>query len=338
MQQFRAGIIGLGSVSPMHINSLKAIGVEIAAVCDIRADVAAAKAAELSCAAFSDYREMLASDNFNVLHICLPHYLHAEVSIAALERGCHVLCEKPMATTISDAEKMIAAAEKSRATLSIVYQNRFNPGTELIKEALKSGELGAVRGGWLRVTWYRDDTYYADSDWRGSLTRAGGGVAINQSIHTFDLMNYFLGNPTMVSAAIANRAHPSVEVEDMAEGVITYGDVPISFFVNTYHPYDAPAALEIVCEHGRATLTGEDAVIIMNDGRKKTAGADIEAQQRFGMKSYWGVSHVKYIQAAYDAIASGCQPHPSGGDGLVIQRLIDTVYKSAMVGQTIFFA
>ena len=321
----KAAIIGLGNIAPMHIKSLEAIGVEITAVCDNREE----RAGALNCPFFTDYNEMLSAGGFDVLHICLPHYLHAPVAVAALEKGIHVLCEKPMATTIADAEKMIEASKKSGAFLGVVFQNRYSTGAALIKEALQSGELGEVLGGWLRVTWFRDASYYAESDWRGKWATEGGGVLINQSIHTFDMMNYFLGNPTDISASIANRAHPTIEVEDVAEGIITYGNAKISFFVNTYHPYDAPASIEIICKNGRATLIGEDATITLSNGTKKTAGADTEAQRQFGMKSYWGVSHVKQIQAFYNAISENRQPSPSGEEALLTQRLINGIYESA---------
>ncbi|MCL1884112.1 MAG: Gfo/Idh/MocA family oxidoreductase [Defluviitaleaceae bacterium] len=331
----KSAIIGLGMIAPMHIKSIEAIGGEVAVVCDNSG--ANIEKAGLNCPAFSDYKKMLASGGFEVLHICLPHYLHAEVAIAALEAGVHVLCEKPMATTIADAKKMIAASEKSGAFLGIVFQNRFSPGAMLIKNTLQSGELGAVKSGWLRVTWHRDEGYYAQSDWRGRWATEGGGVLINQSIHTFDMLNYFLGIPTAVNASIANRAHPKIEVEDVSEGVISYGKTNISFFVNTYHPYDAPVKIELICENGTAELTGEDATIIFKDGTKKTVGADLDAQKKFGMKSYWGVSHIKQIQAFYDSIAKNEPPTPSGEEGLITQKLINGIYESAKNHKTEVF-
>jgi len=334
MKQLTAAIIGLGTVAPMHIKSLQSINIPIVAVCDKNANVAQTTKESLkNCESFICYNEMLEHGGFDVLHICLPHYLHAPVAIAALAKGFHVLCEKPMATTIADAENMISTARDSGKTLGVIFQNRYSPGAALIKEALDNGELGAVQGGWLRVTWNRPESYYQESDWRGSWSTEGGGVLINQSIHTFDMMNYFLGNPTTVSAAIANRAHPSIEVEDVAEGVITYGKTPISFFVNTYHPYDAPASMELICEHGRATLTGEDAEVILINGTKKTAGADIDAQRRFGMKSYWGVSHIKQITAFYNAVTMGQPPETNGYEGLRTQQLINGIYESAKIGK-----
>ena len=333
----KAAIVGLGSVSPMHIKSLEALGIPIVAVCDNCAEKVFSISKKMGCASYVSYEKMLEAGGFDVLHICLPHHLHAPVAVAAFGRGVHVLTEKPMATTVADAEKMISAAEDSEKILGVVFQNRYSPGAVLIKNTLAGGELGKVKSGWMRVTWHRSDDYYASSDWRGKLLTEGGGVAINQSIHSFDLLNYFLGNPTEVDASIANRAHPAIEVEDVAEGLITYGEATVSFFVNTFHPYDAPAGLELICEHGKAALIGEDAVISWNDGRVKTAGADTETQKQFGMKSYWGVSHVKQIGDFYESLKTGSIVKIGGKEGLLTQRLISGIYQSAKEETRVIF-
>ena len=326
-KSLRAAVIGMGGVAPMHTQGLAALGITIAAVCDKDAPRAQQAGLEYDARAFTDYQEMLAAGGFEVLHICLPHFLHAPVAIDALNAGYHVLCEKPIATTVADGEAMLAAAQKNKRVLSVIFQNRFNPGTVLVKEALDAGVLGVIKSGWLRVNWFRDADYYASSDWRGRRATEGGGVLINQSIHTFDLMNYFLGTPLGVNATTANRAHPAIEVEDVAEGVITYANnVSVSFFVNTYHPYDAPVELEIIGEYGRAKITGDEAEIHLTDGTRRTATADNAAQAAFGVKDYWGVSHVKQIAAFYEALTTGVEPAVTAVSALVTQRLIAAIY------------
>ena len=335
MKQFKAAIVGLGAIAPMHIAPLKAIGVSLVAVCDKDIEKANAIPAETGAKPYTNYQEMLEAGGFDVLHICLPHFLHAPVAIDAMKAGYHVLTEKPMATTVSDAEKMIATAKESTVTLGVIFQNRYSPGATLIKETLESGALGKVTAGWIRVNWYRSDAYYTSSDWRGKWATEGGGALINQSIHSFDMMTHFIGNPTYVDASIANRAHPTIEVEDMAEGVITYGQIPVSFFVNTYHPYDSPASVEVICENGKASLIGEDAEIVFKDGKKLTAGADEAAMEQYGIKVYWGVSHVKQIKSFYTSLENGTLPVIDGQQGLRTQLLINGIYESAKLGKKI---
>jgi len=331
--KYKAAVIGLGGISGVHIKSLDDIGVEITALCDNKPDRAKAFQ-ERGCAFFTDYEAMLSKGGFDVLHICLPHYLHAPVSIAALSKGIHVVCEKPMATNIADAENMIAAAKASGKKLEIIFQNRLNPSSQAIKAALDSGALGRVQGGWLQVTWNRPEAYYTGSDWRGRWATEGGGALINQSIHTFDLMNYFLGNPTSVYGSIANRAHPAIEVEDVAEGVISYGEINISFFVNTYHPYDAPVNLEIVCEKGRAFLNGDSATIVYKDGKTIVVSNDDDTGKLCG-KWYWGYSHIRQIRGVYEALEDDIPPYVCGEEGLRTQKLINGIYDSARLNQAV---
>jgi len=331
---YKAAIIGMGGISQVHIKSLQALDIPIAAVCDNKPERAKSIAEQLNCAYYTDYEVMLAQGGFDVLHVCLPHYLHAPVAIAALNKDIHVVCEKPMATTVADAEAMIAAAKASAAKLEIIFQNRYNPATQAIKTALDSGELGKVQGGWLRVTWHRNEAYYTQSDWRGRWATEGGGALINQSIHTFDLMNYFLGNPTAVNASVANRAHPSIEVEDVAEGVIAYGKINISFFVNNYHPYNAPVSLGIICENGRVTIEGKTATVSYSDGRETVSHADDGVHSAYG-KDYWGNSHIKQIGAFYNTLAGKTTEGVCGTEGLRTQRLINGIYDSSKTGQTV---
>ncbi|MCL2570949.1 MAG: Gfo/Idh/MocA family oxidoreductase [Defluviitaleaceae bacterium] len=326
----KAAIVGMGGIAPIHVESLKTIGIPIVAVCDNKPHIASAFGKQLGCPYFTDYKAMLAAGGFDVLHICLPHYLHAPVAIEALEKGINVICEKPMATTVEDAKNMIAASNKSGARLEIIYQNRYNPGSQAIKKTLDSGELGHVVSGFLHITWHRNEEYYTQSDWRGRWSTEGGGVLINQSIHTFDLMNYFLGNPTAVFGSVANRAHPSIEVEDAAEGMIYYGDVGVSFYATNNHPYNAPVALEIVCENGRVMLSGASASIAYNDGRQKSFPLDEKTVKIYG-KDYWGYSHIVQIEAFYKGTKEGV----CGNEGLITQKLINGIYDSSKLGHIV---
>jgi len=329
-----AAIIGMGGISSVHVKSLQTLGIPITAICDNKPDRAKAVGKELECAHYTDYNQMLSTGGFDVLHICLPHFLHAPVAEAALLGGYHVVCEKPMATTMEDAHKMLVAAKTSGKELEIIFQNRYNATSQAIKAALETGDLGKVTGGWLQVTWHRPESYYSLSDWRGRWATEGGGVLINQSIHTFDLMNFFLGAPDSVSASTHNRAHPTIEVEDMAEGVIMYGDAPVSFFVNNYHPYNAPVALEIVCENGRATINGDLATITYGDGRVVTCSIDDNVPDLQG-KAYWGYSHVKQFEAFYDVLNGKAAARVCGLEGMGTQRLINGIYEAAKTGQAV---
>jgi len=333
---FRVGIIGCGNVSPMHIYPVNALeSCDLIAVCDDKEDRAKARAEELGCKYYTDYKEMIDKENLDVVHLCTPHYLHPPMAIYALENGCHVLTEKPMATNFEDSEAMVKAAEKSGKTLGVIFQNRYNPGSVLAKKIMDSGDLGKVQGAKLNVTWMRTDEYYSKSDWKGTWDKEGGGVMIDQAIHTFDLLRWLLdAKVEYVSCHYANRTHETIDVEDVADGVIKFDNgVLASFYTINYYSEDSDVELEIHCENGHINIKADTCVINMKDGRKYVADKHPDEKFPYGdVKGYWGVSHIKQIDAFYQSLAKGEQPFITGHDALETMRLIFGLYDSGKIG------
>ena len=335
MAKFRVGIVGCGNIFPMHavpVNMMK--NAELVAVCDVKEDRAKAKAEKFKCKYYLDYREMIDNEALDVIHICTPHYMHAPISIYASNAGKHVLTEKPMSISLQDAEAMIKAADDSKTTLGVIFQNRYNNGSVLIKETLQSGALGKILSGRAIVTWMRTDEYYSKSDWKGTWDKEGGGVIIDQAIHTLDLMRWFVGSEIeYVDANIGNRAHNIIEVEDVAEGVIKYKNGAVTgFFTINYYTYDAPVEIELHCEKGIVKMVGDRASIRLDNGRELIA--DINQQEAAGVdfgegtKSYWGISHIKQISNYYDCLGRGEKPEITGTEALKTQKMICAIYES----------
>jgi len=342
MTQLRVGIIGCGNIFPMHAQSVKERDdAKIVAVCDVKEDRVNAKAAQHDCAAYTDYSEMFQKEKLDVVHICLPHHLHAPVAIEAAKQKIDILTEKPMSIKYEDAVEMVETAKANNVTLGVIFQNRYNPGSRLIKEMLETGELGAIKSGKLSVTWDRSDAYYQNSDWKGTWEMEGGGVIIDQAIHTMDLMRWFVDSEiNYVDATISNRAHEIIEVEDAAEGVVAYKNgVVTAFHALNYYTYDAPVEIELHCEKGIAKMVADRADVKLNDGRAFVA--DNNPLETFhydsGAKGYWGVSHVKQIKNFYDAIRDNNKPDISGEDALKTQQMIAAVYQSGKNKERVTF-
>lgn len=332
MKTFRAAIVGCGAIFTMHAASLAVIeNTSLVAVCDIDEQRAKKRAEEFGCNYYTDYRQMLEIEKPDVLHICTPHYLHAPIAIYALNKGVNVLTEKPMALSVADGQHMIDTAKKNAKALGVIFQNRYNAGSLLIKNTISSGELGAVLGGRASVWWHRNDSYYSNSDWRGTIEKEGGGVTVNQAVHTLDLMCWFIGKQAIsVDAFIATRNHPNIEVEDISEGLIRFeGDVLALFQFVNYYSYDAPVEIEIHCEKGTAKLVGDKATITFADGRVVTAQNDPNEVIEYGqMKSCWGVSHVKQIKDYYRCLEAGLPVTVSGEAALPTLRVMCAILES----------
>ena len=215
----KVGIVGIGAIAPLHIHALQACGENIVALCDT--DVNRCKGAidefGLSAKIYEDYAEMLEKEALDVVHICTPHYLHAPMSIAALNKGVNVLCEKPLAITQTQLDELEAAVKNSSAFLGVCHQNRFKASLLYVKELIGNREVRAASAA---LVWERNEEYYASGEWRGKWVTEGGGVMINQAIHSLDVLQWLCGMPQTVKAEVANHSLKGViEVEDTAYGV-----------------------------------------------------------------------------------------------------------------------
>ncbi|MCL2838248.1 MAG: Gfo/Idh/MocA family oxidoreductase [Oscillospiraceae bacterium] len=330
---FNVGIIGCGAIFPQHAISVRDIAnCALRAVCDIDKSRAEVNAGYFSCNSYTDYKEMIAQEKLNVLHICLPHHLHAEVAIYAMERGIHVLCEKPMSITVAEARQMIDAAKRNNVHLAVIFQNRYNAGSLMVKEALDGGKLGKILSAKASLTWHKNLDYYRESNWRGKWSEAGGGVIINQAIHTLDLVRWFVDSEVAtVEANISNRVLREIEVEDSAEGLIRFENGVFAVFqAVSYYGYDAPTEIELYCENGIAKLINDKGIVTFNDGEKMIADRDPNDEFVYvdGYRDYWGVSHVRQIGAFYDALEKGETPEITPEDALKTQDLICKIYEN----------
>ena len=339
MNKLRAAIVGCGNVFPMHAISITELEtVELVAVCDNKKERADRFAGEFNCKSHTDFSEMLRDEKLDVLHICTPHYLHAPMALAAFKAGLHVLTEKPMSITLQDAKAMIEAADRANKTFGVIFQNHYNPGSQLIKAETHGGSLGKIKAARCIVTWDRSDEYYSRSDWKGTWDKEGGGVVIDQAIHTLDLCRWIIDSPvTSVNAHVSNRNHHRIEVEDSAEGVIHFAnDVIATFFAVNYYSYDAPVEIEFHCEHGIARMRSDSAHIVYNDGRQIIADPDPRKTFNYGnVKSYWGVNHITQIANFYHCVLHGGVPDIDGREALKTQEMICAIYESGKSGKTI---
>jgi UDP-N-acetyl-2-amino-2-deoxyglucuronate dehydrogenase len=342
MKKFRTGVIGCGNIFPMHAYPANALeNVEVVAICDKNETLAKQKASDFNCDYYTDFKEMIDKANLDVVHICTPHYLHPIMAIYAASKKVNILTEKPMAIKKEDAEDMIKAAKDNGVTLGVIFQNRYNPSSILIKDTLKSGKLGKIISAQVFVTWKRTDEYYSKSEWKGTWDKEGGGVVIDQSIHTMDLANWFIDDEIVsIDASIHTRAHDLIEVEDIAEGVVKYKNgVTLSFYTMNYFEYDAPVKIELSCENGIVKMEAEVATISLNDGTTLYAEQNKADVFEYGdnVKSYWGVSHVKQINNFYECLANDTQLDITAEMAMKTQNLICGIYDSGKTKQKITF-
>ncbi len=339
-------IIGCGNIFPMHAESIRqtCIGkAQLTGVCDNKKERALAMGNKYKCAAYIDYKEMIIKEKPDVVHICTPHYLHKEMSIFAAEQGCNIFQEKPMALNCKEAKEIIAAVKKSGVKFGISFQNRYNPGTVMCKKELESGSLGSIISARLVLCWHKPDSYYLKSDWKGTWDKEGGGVVIDQAIHSLDILRYLIGDEIeYVDCCIANRMHEKVEVEDEAAGIIMFKKgAYINFYTISHYSYDDDVRMQLHCEKGIINIIKDSAEIWFNQKKifnvKRAAPKSNEyIDYGEGFRDYWGYCHSIAIRKFYDSVINGTKSEIDEDEGYATMRLVDAIYESGMSGKRVY--
>jgi len=324
---YKTAIIGCGVIHSLHADAVASYPhAELKAVVDVDEKKSEASARRYGCTALTDYREALADPEIDVVHICTPHYLHAPMAIEAMKAGKHVLTEKPMAISVDECLKMTGVSAETDRQLGVCFQNRYNTTSRYIKTLLESGKAGRILAAKASVTWLRGQDYYGSASWRGTWAQEGGGVLINQSIHTLDLLRWFAGKAVKIKGNADTRfLEDIIEVEDTAEATILFENGARGFFFATNGYADAPVELQLVCENAVMTLSG-DLTVRYRNGESEVI---TDVQPKTGEKAYYGTGHASLIEDFYDSLLAGKPFAVDGSQGIEAIRLIHALYKSS---------
>ena len=323
----RSAIIGLGDISFIHLDGILSDPEnQLAAACDL--DQGLRSRVPEGTPFYTDYRQMVREIKPDVVHVCLPHYLHYPVTKELVEMGVDVFCEKPVALNIAQAEAFAAleAAHPERK-ICICLQNRMNETTEALKAIIDSGEYGAVTGVRGIVPWYRAKEYYSVKPWRGTWELAGGGSMINQSLHTLDLM-YYLGGPVKKIHALVGQLNDyGVEVEGDVVARMEYAGGAKGLFFATNNNYaNESVQIRVAMEKGVFHIEDNTLWRLYPDGRREVLA---EAPRLEGIKFYYGASHSRMIQRFRKAVETGGDDYIHVRDAVMVIRLMETIFRSA---------
>lgn len=332
----RVSVVGCGAVSGNHLNALKKLSsVEISSVVDIIKDRADSTAKKYGCKAYYDFETMLKEDKPDCIHICTPHYLHVPMAEAALAKGIHVLCEKPCAISQQGLSLLRQAQDKSSANFGVCFQNRYIESVITVKDIIDKKNYGDVLSVRAFVHWSRGEDYYSD-DWHGKIAKEGGGVTVNQAIHTQDLLRHLIGADVMSVTAHTFNDHLNgvIEVEDTVHALFNYANgVTALFNATTAFSDNLPFMIDIICKRGTLRIEGERAYII-SLGRIK----QLHLKNAFGFigKSYWGSGHAPLIKDFYNCIEKG-RPFPIDAyeGGKAVEEFL-AIYKSSDLGERVY--
>lgn len=335
MKKFKIGVIGCGRISKTYRDIFLKMHDTITVVIAIDKDLA--RASEFAsnfpnCRAATTLTELLEED-LDAVHVLTPHHLHHAHVIACLNAGLHVLCEKPIAISMQDAYEMCEVAKKSNKQLGIIFQNRYIEGVQHLAALIQSKTFGKITGAWSHLAWHRPPSYY-DCDWKGYWRKEGGGVVIDQAIHSIDLVRYLMGcEATSVQGHVAQRILTSIEVEDVADAAITFENGAVySFFACNYFTLNEDIRIELSGEHGTALLTGNSMEIRLNNKPPYTINCTEESMSG---ESYWGVHHEKQIADFYQKLSFNEIVNITPEDATKTLEIVLSIYQSSFTNRTI---
>ena len=342
MEKLRVAVIGCGRIAAVYQEAFFKLSDQMELVLAMDKELARAEAfarehpgCEASDAVeLEDFKQILRRVQPDVIHVLLPHYLHCRYTVAALDSGVSVLTEKPIATTLSDADRMIEAQRRSGKQLGVIFQNRYIEGVQEVRRMIQSGELGAVKGAFSTLNWFRPESYY-QCDWKGSWEKEGVGVIIDQAIHSIDLVRYLTGlDAVEVQGHTARRVLTNIEVEDEADAAVRLSNGAVySFFACNYYTCNSPIRVEISCEKGTALLTYDTMELTLADGTRRVIRP--EACPNRSGESYWGSFHYYQIRDCYAALRAGTPMNWTPQDARKTLAIVLGIYESARVNSPV---
>jgi UDP-N-acetyl-2-amino-2-deoxyglucuronate dehydrogenase len=308
----RIGILGAGGISDTHARAARAIaGARVVAVHGANRGKAAALAASAGATAYDDLDAFLAQP-MDVVAIGSPSGVHAEQATAAVRRGLHVLVEKPLDITTARIDALIEEADRAGVKVGVFFQDRLTPDLVEMKAKVAAGALGTPVFASGRVKWYRPPEYYGDSRWRGTWRLDGGGVLMNQAIHTIDALLWLFGPAVRVSGRVATRFH-QIEVEDTAAAMIEFASGAYGMLEASTATFPGlPRRIEVMGTLGSLVHEQEARPAVVADAS----------------------GHQRVFEDFFNAIETNGVPACDAREGRRSVALVEAIYRSANSGES----
>ena len=359
IDKLKTAVCGLGGMGVVCARALRMSDrAQLASVASRREDVARKYGAELKANWYTDCYDMLEREELDAIFIMTPQYMHAEQSIAAMDRGLHVFCTKPMAVTLREADSMIEAARKNKIKLEIGFHYRFDNQIIKMKEIIDNGEIGRVFSTVTSIQSFRGPDYWAQGPWRSRLDQAGGGALTLNYSHDIDYLQWYFGPVEWVCGRVDTMVH-SVEVEDVATAIIRFERGVLSTFTcSTATMASKSPRLEVFGTAGTISLVTEESkdpqfpyptshVMLYKQGEWKPTpvSGSIEIARRWeGKLMPWtlplkGLSSIESLVAHIDeflkCISEDREPSVTGEEGRRVMEIIQAIYTSSRNGKVV---
>lgn len=341
-RQVRYALIGCGRISPNHIAAAIENGLSIAALCDLDPSLCRALIAKFSLGeipVYTDHKTMLAEIEPDLCAIATESGSHARIALDCIGAGCHVIVEKPMALSLSDADEMIARARKRGVVLSVCHQNRFNKSIAKIRRAVEDGRFTRMLYGTAHIRWHRGEDYYEQAPWRGRWALDGGAL-MNQCIHNIDLLRWMMGDDvTEVFAYTDNLVHPYIEAEDVGLALVRFANGALGVIEGTtaVFPSNLEETLYLFGESGTVKAGGKSVnrIEVWKFADGKDREEEVCALFHEDPPNVYGFGHTPLYADVLRAIKTRTPPAIDGEAGRRALELVLAIYLSAARGEPV---
>ena len=338
-------LIGCGRIAVNHIKAALNNKLQIVAVCDVIEEKMEALLAkynlqnETSIKRYTDYKQMLAENaDIELISIATESGLHAEIALYCIEHNKNVIIEKPMAMSIADADKIIAAAKKYDVKVSACHQNRFNVAVQKMRKALEAGRFGKISHGSIHVRWNRDKNYYDQAPWRGTWAQDVGAL-MNQCIHGIDLLRWMMGGEIdEVYGKTKQQFHHYLEAEDLGMAVVGFKNGAVATIEGTtnVYPKNLEETLYLFGETGTVKIGGTSTnnIDVWDFADETEADAENKGLKE-ATSNVYGNGHTSLFADVIDAVKNNRQPYVDAKAGRDALELVLAIYKSAAEGKPV---
>lgn len=335
-------IIGTGNISSAHIEGYLKFKdrCKIVALVDIYPEKAEAIKAkfELDAVVYNSHEKLLSQDNIDLTSICTPPFTHAEIAIWCMENDMDVICEKPMAASLEEADLMIKARKETGKRVSIISQNRFRTPIMKLKKVLDSKIAGRVLHAQVDSLWWRGQAYF-DLWWRGTWKKEGGGCTLNHAVHHIDMLCWMNGLPKEITAVLANLNHDNSEVEDFSVAIAKYENGSMSTLTSSLVHHGEEQVMSFQCEEAKVSAPWS---VLASKSRSNGFGDKNKEKQDKIESFYQSIEALEYEGhcGQIDNVLTSIENDDNGymvtaEDGRRTLEYITGIYKSGFTNSTI---
>ena len=338
----RLGVIGLGNIGQQHIAHVRSGQAGNCVISALASRGTTTLADEIGARHFSDYRELVDSGCCDAVLVATPTMSHQEIGLYVLQKGLHLLMEKPLGLSVAQGEALLAATGPGQV-FALMLNQRVAPVFAKAKDVIDAGTLGALqRVAWTMTNWFRPEVYFQVSDWRATWRGEGGGLLLNQCIHNIDIYQWLCGMPVSVRGFCGFGKFHDIEVEDEATAYFEFENGATGVFTGSTGEAPGVNRLDVVGDKGMLSFDGEK--LSLRENTPGTAQYSRETLNMFGQPDSAEIDitppedvnqHAAIVANFVDAIANGADLIAPASQGINSLAIANAILWSAWSGERI---